>query len=110
MELKLKPAPRWVREIGLGLAFVALSPLLAILYADQAINRLRKRIFPRKKGWHPRFAWLPVHCNPWPHDGFTGWVWLETVEFNHVPDGFSHYRRAALQSQDPTPPHIEGEP
>jgi hypothetical protein len=97
--MELKPLPRHIAR-PLGIATLVITapvwgPFVAIVGLAFETEQLLKRAFARKDGW--RFVWLPVQCDPWPDDGFTGWVWLETAYWTANPRGFSHWRRLPPQ-------------
>lgn len=75
-------APAWVPCVAAIMVAVCICAVC---------ERLARIIDP--PGWRKVFALWPVECDPWPEDGFKGWVWLEPVWRNPNSPGWTKYRR-----------------
>jgi hypothetical protein len=64
-----------------------------VVAAAWIVVKLDGRLDPPR--WHRVFALWPVECDPWPEDGYSGWVWLESVWRNRNAPGWTKYRREA---------------
>lgn len=75
-----------------ALTFPVWGPIVVLLYVEEW---WRKTFDPPR--WRKVFALWPVECDPWPDDGYAGWVWLETVWRNPAAPGWTKYRREPPQ-------------
>jgi len=69
-------------------------PLFGAIFILVQVERWWNRVVDPPR-WRKVFALWPVECDPWPDDGYSGWVWLETVWRNRNALGWTKYRREA---------------
>lgn len=98
MEVRPIKLPAAAETVLGWVAIIITAPIWApVIGLAWVIDKLDRLLDPPR--WHRVFALWPVECDPWPDDGFSGWVWLEPVWRNKNAPGWTPYRREAPQDE-----------